>query len=329
MPLQTSRYLTMFSLVIVCICGFTLLDQFAGLTKRTDATLEPRPQSVRITRTLQPGPPAEPQWVQPPAEDFAAYDYEYPSGGYGQATDLPVQAASFSNQKPQVSFEPIAQPTQNQAFDVWEDEPQVNPTPPPAPAEELSFDDFADQEPVQPQLPAPAEPRFDEPPADAWGDDSNLGSPTDKPWGDPGPQPPVSSSGPVAVVPVDQPSGPQLPEVESEISVRDTVDVSGGTVVVGFVGPSSPSQPQVAEKPKPKAVDGSYRIRSLTPPQRTPKRLRGTFRFSAPAVEQPSTVRPNTAVTQTAAVVPSRPACRHHRTAGQRVCPKCGVIHSK
>ncbi|MFK7817396.1 MAG: hypothetical protein AB8G99_01650 [Planctomycetaceae bacterium] len=334
MPLQTSRYLTMFSLVIVCICGFTLLDQFAGPSKLADAdNLSQRRRSVRTTRSLQPGPPVEPQWVQP-SQDFVSDGYDYPSTGYQQmAADVPVQAASFSNQTSAVDFSPAAA---SQSFEPWEDTTAVSTAvAPPPPGNDFTFDEFASGQPEEsqpPQLPElPALPTdFDEPPADAWPDDADLGPYSDDPWGDGPALPKAIEDGPVAVMEVDQPVAAPVDEAPADrLVIRDTVEGSS-VVVAGFAGSEMSKEKATATTdPKPRSVGGSYRIRSLQAPQRNPKRLRGTFRFSAPEVEQPADVRRDSAVKQMAGTRASRPACQHKRAVGQRVCPKCGVIHSK
>ena len=352
MPLQTSRYLMMFSLVIVCICGFTLLDQLAGITKRPAPIVEVPQRSVRTTRSLQPGPPADPVFVEPTG------GYDYPE--YETRVQVPVHTASFANEfaKPSAhdefgghepkpfqspgtpgqfkaeqsvdwpSYEEAAEPpveSASPAFDSASDfvDPPVRGFEPigrdsgstddsfqsTQSATEMDFQAFEEFE----ETPVPNGPAF--PGASHAGQvDDELGVGTNEPWDVDVAEPRFTDAArlpPARATSHDVPAAPFL--LSTPASRGEAVQV------VGFAATESrhtvnPSTGQV--------VLGSHRIhaRITEAPER---RIRGSFRFSSPPVEETS---------QAAFVAKTKPttvACRHRLAAGQKVCPKCGVIHAK
>lgn len=342
MPLQTSRYLMSFAFVILCICGLTLVDQLPGIALNLRG---PRPSSsppVRTAHTLQPLPPAEPVWNPAVLAERAAMDYP----DLYEAPPVPIATVSYSREMPVAEpfvNEPVAVAAAsaefvNEAPMDWSLE--LPPIEPAAPAGSFSDDDFSDFELGAADLepfPVPEVPSVEvlvAQPAIADFSPSEFAatefSPFDAPKAEvPAPRFPVAQAtelpaddgvlGKASNEPWEWDAA--VPATEAEFGTPGSssdstlTEPSPGSVsdvkVLGF----SDAEPSATTEPaKPGVIQGSYRIRMLTPPQQTPQRLNGTFRFGGPPVEVP------------AAAVQQRPVCRHQRNSGHKVCPHCGVI---
>ena len=176
------------------------------------------------------------------------------------------------------------------------------------------------QEPEPEALDAfgPELPAMQNPPMSEAGADADLGPSSDEPWDADETNVPVAQRlkeiQPVSITPVpsETPDAPRL--LSTEASRGEAVRM------IGF---STSAQIEAAKPAKSRVVLGSHRIRTA-PAQAPERRIRGQFRFSAPPVEAAPT---RNAVKKS--VASPATGCAHCRVSGQKVCPKCGSIHSK
>jgi hypothetical protein len=350
MPLQTSRYLMAFASVILCICGLTLVDQLPGISLNLRKAEPVRRAPERTAHTLQPLPPAEPQW-DPAMVDPVVMDY--PDMYQAQQQQVPTFTASY-----QAPAEPVENTDWNPEPNVdWNPEPNVdwNPEPVAAPVEQpvpqewtrepqeaaivtetfdaSDFSDFGESmlevpavEPPTAMVPPVLPPRDADPAivTELESTDGVLGVGSSEPFEVE--EQPASTAVSLMEVP-QEPAAPTVPTLPALPASPEKQQIVGDVMVLGFID-AEKSTSGSAEPPVSRVVEGSYRIRKLVRQPQMPSRIQRTFRFDNPPVET-APVRPKTPESAHAPA-PARPVrrCQHHLRTGQKVCPHCGVIRN-